>query len=172
MRPRQLRRNTAVALALSLVLALAVAPAAASGAALSGRVVDGDGITPRSGAVVALYQEAAAKTAYRSAPTEADGSFKIDTVPPGTYAVLVETAEGTFLADADMPLAEGANRPVSLALSPLAPAVADDSSGSTTIHPRKMPRWAQGLLAGTISVAALFVIDEVVKDSEETSSDF
>lgn len=166
-----LRRGTAAALVVGLLLITSSrALLAGAPSTLTGRVLASNGADPRAGVVVTLV-DTAAETTYRSAPTDAKGAFAIATAPSGSYALLVETPEGAFLASNNLQLAPGANRPVSLALKPgkqgQAPAGAPAPTGGKQ---GGVPTWAKWVIAGGIVVGAAIVVDAVTSDTKEAST--
>lgn len=168
-----LRRGLAGVLALATVASLSALPTLGQTlAAFSGRVVDTDGISPRSGVVVALVDTSTQST-IRSAPTGAEGAFVLESVPAGSYALLAETDQGAYLAASSMELAAGENPPVALRLqtSPagtvpsLAPAQGSSSKGG-------WPTWAKWTVAGGIIVLGLVAFAQVTEDEETPASSF
>jgi hypothetical protein len=152
------RRFLALQLAIATFVFASIAPVAhAENALLSGRVMETDGFTPRSGVVVALVDDEN-RLVYRSEPTSDEGAFQIDSAPAGGYKLLAETDNGAFLASNDFKLASGENKPVSLKLTPgsqtanstLAPGQASAGAGGAS--------WWQWAIAGTIIVAGLLVV--------------
>ena len=113
---RLARRPFTLALAAILAIqsSLAAAPVSAE---LVGRVVSADGVTPRRGVVVALFDETT-RAIYRSEPSAPSGGFRIAGAPAGNYRVVAEASEGAFVAGSPVRLAAGANPPLSLALQP------------------------------------------------------
>lgn len=163
---RTMQRTVAMALVGSTLLLGSSLPAAAALASLEGRVLTGASGGPKAGVVVLLVDEAT-KATYRSPSTDVYGTFKIDDATPGTYRVLVDTPEGTFLAARDVSVRSGANRPVALTLkgrqgttTPTAPAA---SSGG-------LATWEKWLIAGGIAVGSLLVINEVTEDEKSASA--
>jgi len=167
------QRVLAVALILIVTPVVVATPALSAGnAQFGGRVFQADGVTPRTGVVVALV-DAETQQTYRAEPTNDEGAFALTAAPAGNYNLLAETDEGAFLASDSIRLNEGANRSLALSLDPSrnysgqgATSSSGGSSGSG------MPMWAKGLIAGAIGVAALFVINEAGDDVEEPASTF
>ncbi|NIM64124.1 MAG: hypothetical protein GTO30_21480, partial [Acidobacteria bacterium] len=123
---------------------------------LSGRVMETDGLTPRSGVVVALVDDEN-RLVYRSEPTNEEGAFQIDSAPAGGYKLLAETDDGAFLASNDFQLGAGDNKPVALKLTPAAQA------SNVTIAPGQAgaeSSWWQWVIAGTIIIAGLLVVSD------------
>jgi hypothetical protein len=139
-----------------------------SEARLTGRVLLADGLTPRAGVTVALLDEA--DHTYRSAPTDDTGAFRIDTVPPGDYALVAHAAEGTFLAGDGLVLRSGSNPPLALTLN----ADAEDAAagGGTKGGWLKGISWTKWVIAGPIGVAGLVAIADASDDVEEPASPF
>ena len=112
------RRTVAALLALALAACSSGIWAQDPGSVrFSGRVLQQDGATPRAGVVVTLVDRAAERT-FDSSPTGADGTFRIEGPPAGSYAVLARGDEGVYLAAADVPLAAGDNAPLQLTFVP------------------------------------------------------
>ena len=152
-----IRRLVAFHLAIATFIFASVVPVVhAENALLSGRVMETDGLTPRSGVVVALVDDEN-RLVYRSDPSNDEGAFQIDSAPAGDYKLLAETDEGAFLASNDFQLAGGENKPVALKLTPGA------QSPNATIAPGQAgagTSWWQWAIAGTIIVAGLLVVSD------------
>ncbi len=157
------RRPFAALLVLAMSTVLHLPSAGALDATFSGRVFGVDGATPRSGVTVHLLQ-GDGETMFRSRATGTDGTFVIEQAPAGSYALLVETPEGAFLAAENLELKPGANKPLALALG-----AAGEASGLGSATPTK--RWLKWLIIGLLGVSGLYVIDEVTS-SEDPSSNF
>lgn len=160
---RRLRRRVACALVLALTASTLTPAWAEPGAVFTGRVVQADGVSPRTGAVVALFDGRSDLT-FRSEPTRGDGAFRIDQAPAGSYGVIVETDQGAFALAQPMSLAPGANTPLALKLSAQA---TDDSAPVTTASKDQFPPWAKWVIVGVISAAALLVINDLSEDKDE-----
>ncbi len=112
------RRLLAFHLAIATFVFASIVPVVhAENALFSGRVMETDGFTPRSGVVVALVDDEN-RLVYRSDPTNDEGAFEINSAPAGGYKLLAETDEGAYLASDDFKLAAGKNNPLSLKLTP------------------------------------------------------
>jgi hypothetical protein len=158
-----LSRAVAAALVASL---LAVVPARATVAdsSLAGRVLGADGVAPRAGAIVHLVL-GEGEAVYSSGSTAADGSFAIDGVPAGDYALLVEAAEGAYRWPERLALAPGVNPPLALTLH-----AAGEQSGLGGASDAVKP-WIKWLVVGVIGAIGLYVLYEVT-DSEDPSTAF
>jgi hypothetical protein len=170
MSPSVLRRATAAGLVFGLVtLTSSGVVRASSPSTLSGRVLAQNGADPRAGVVVTLI-EPASERAYRSSPTDADGTFTIDAAPAGSYELVVEAPEGAFLAASSLQLAPGVNRPLSLALKPgkqdQPPAETPPAAGSKK---EGIPTWAKWVIAGGIIVGGAIIIDSVSSTDNNAS---
>ena len=161
------RRLLAFHLAITIFVFVSFVPVVhAENALLSGRVMETDGFTPRSGVVVALVDDEN-RMVYRSEPTNEDGAFQIDSAPAGGYKLLAETDEGAFLASNDFQLAAGENKPVSLKLTPAA------QTSNVTIAPGQSgddSNWWQWVIAGVIIVAGLLVVSDASSTDEQQGS--
>ena len=162
------RRLLAFQLALATFVFVSFAPLArADDARLSGRVMETDGFTPRSGVVVALV-DAENRLVYRSDASNEDGAFRIDTAPAGGYRLLAETDQGAFLASDDFKLAAGENKPLALKLNPTV------RTPNTTIAPGQTGEgstWWQWAIAGTIVAAGLLVVSDAGSTDEPAASE-
>jgi hypothetical protein len=160
------RRLLAFQLAIATFVFASIVPVVhAENALLSGRVMETDGFTPRSGVVVALVDDEN-RLVYRSDPTNDEGAFEIDSAPAGGYKLLAETDEGAYLASDDFKLAAGENNPLSLKLTPRVP------GSNATIAPGQAgadpgSSWWQWAIAGTIVAVGLLVVADA---SESTGS--
>jgi hypothetical protein len=110
-----LRRSLAILLALTVLSSAVAAPMAP--AQLTGRVLQADGQTPRTGVTVVLVDDGG-QARYRSEPTSARGVFRIPAAEAGTYRLLAETPEGAFLAPEAVSLQSGDTRALALSLAP------------------------------------------------------
>ena len=110
MTPTLFRRATTLALAAVPVLLLAVSIASGADTSFTGRVFRADGVSPRSGVVVTLF-DAQNQQRWVSQPTNSEGTFSIEAAPVGTYGLIADTSAGSFLAASTIQLAPGVNRP-------------------------------------------------------------
>lgn len=170
MRTSPFRSVLAPILALCTVMTLLATPATSGDQAfLGGRVFDSDGVTPREGVTVALV-DPDTREVYRSKPSGKEGAFRIEEAPAGSYRMLAETSEGAFLASDAVALTAGQNRPLSLALNASAAEAPDTTAGAAGSE--GMPLWAEIVIAGSIAVGALLVIDELSTEVEPQASTF
>lgn len=162
------RRATACVVAASVGSLLVFGSVAAEPPTVfGGKVYGADGTSPRDGVVVRLVG-VSPESSYGAAPTGADGSFRLEGAPPGSYRVLAEAEEGAYLAADGFELAPGANRPVALTLGAASP---NDQTTATTASPQKgLPAWAKWTIVGGISLVALWAIDSVTEDEEELAA--
>jgi carboxypeptidase family protein len=170
---RSMQRTVATTLVGTVLILCSGLPAAAAAASLEGRVLAGTDGGARSGVVVMLVDEVT-KATYRSPSTNDSGAFRIEGAAPGTYRVLVDAPEGTFLAAQDVSVRPGANRPVSLTLKgkqgappPTAPAPAPAPPAPSA---GGLQTWEKWLIAGGIAVGALLVVNEVTEDEKSASA--
>jgi hypothetical protein len=163
------RRSLALAL-LAIVPAVAAVPptVAFESARFSGRVVGADGLTPRAGAVVALFAEG--DEAGLRQQTGADGSFTIEDARAGSYRLLVQAEEGAYLFHEPLSLKPGANTPLALRLQAQPGMQTTATTGTTTTTEHSFPTWVKWVIVGVIGAAALFVINDVSEDEDEAPS--
>ncbi len=90
-------------------------------ALIHGSVVKADGLTAVPGASVKAAHLRTG-TVYSSAPTGADGFYRIGGLPSGSYDLAVEMPEGLYAADLVVEAEAGETNLVSLALRPRASA--------------------------------------------------
>ncbi len=156
------------ALARSLVLALIVLsvqlPASAGGGLFNGRVVEPDGLTPREGVVVRLVD---GERSFPSAPTNAEGRFRIADAPAGTYVLVADTSEGAYDATEGLTIAEGRNEPLQLRLRSGGHAAAGSGGGGGTAA-KGLPKAVKGVIAGILVLGAFFAFDS---NTEDVASD-
>ena len=107
-----------LALLLSLVLAVGASAQPAPGGALVGTVADADG-TPLAGATVALYAAGDDGAFVTGAATGADGAFRLEGVPSGTYRVRVSYVG--YVADEREGVEVGPGAPTDLGAVSLVP---------------------------------------------------
>jgi len=162
------RRATAWVLTASVLSFVVVGTAAAEPATvLTGKVFASGATTPMEGTVVRLVGPSPEAT-YSASPTGADGAFRLEGAPPGSYRVLAETDEGAYLAADGFELKPGANRPVALTLSGTSPSY--QTSASTTPAAQKgLPTWAKWTIIGGIALVGLWAIDSVTEDEDSAS---
>ncbi|HXV76835.1 MAG TPA: carboxypeptidase-like regulatory domain-containing protein [Candidatus Polarisedimenticolaceae bacterium] len=160
------RRPTATLLLLTLLAWATVVPALADGnTTFSGRVFGTSASEPEAGVVVALV-EPTTERVYSSEPSAADGTFRVDGAPAGTYRLVAETPRGAYLADAPVEVTPGGNRPVALALGGTDPAyqTTQDPTGQAQ---GDLPAWAKWTIVGGIAVLGLLAIDSLTDDESE-----
>ena len=109
------QRLAAMLVFTTICLSLNLPALAADTAVLQGRVVAADGLTPVTEAVVTLVDVTSERT-FSSPPCGEAGTFRLDSAPAGTYALVVEAPEGAYLAASEVALQAGANPPVALAI--------------------------------------------------------
>ncbi len=117
-RTRSAVRPLALVALLALALGLALLPAAqaqTSGANLIGRVADKDG-TPLPGVTVTVTQKETGLT--RSTITESDGSYRLPSVPVGTYTVQVELDGFATVTVEEVRLNVATQREINVDMSP------------------------------------------------------
>jgi len=98
---------------------------AAGTVSLSGIVIESESGSPLEGAVVHLL-DPNSEDAHASAPTNGEGSFKLDRIPPATYALVIETEEGAFVSGTPLNVDSGKPQTIQVAVTREA---ADDSAG-------------------------------------------
>jgi len=151
-----LRRFMVVTLVAALAGVFSLTPAWSNGdASWRGRVIDIDGVTPRTDVVVNLVTDLG-DIAASSEPTRADGAFSIDRAPAGDYALLIETPDGAFLAGETMSLQPGRNTPATLHLQGgMSHRDQDYGFGSGQ---KGMKTWVKWTIAGAIAIVAVAAI--------------
>ena len=111
-------RPLALVALLALALGLALAPAAqaqTAGANLVGRVTDKNG-APLPGATITVTQKETGLT--RSSVSESDGSYRLPSVPVGTYKVEVELNGFATVTVEDVRLNVASQREINVEMSP------------------------------------------------------
>jgi len=164
------RRATACALVTSLSMFLIGPLAGEPATVFSGKVLGAGGTSPREGVIVRLVG-ATPETSYAAQPTGNDGAFRLEGAPPGSYRVVAEAAEGAYLAADGFELAAGASRPLALTLAQASPDF--QTTGSTTTTSAStggLPTWAKWTIVGGIALVALWAIDSVTEDEDETAA--
>ena len=162
------RRATSWLLVTSLSMFLVGPMAGEPATVFSGKVLGAGGTTPREGVIVRLVG-ATPDTSYAAQPTGDDGAFRLEGAPAGSYRVVAEATEGAYLAADGFELAAGANRPVALTLAQATPdfqTTGSTTSGSTATG--GLPTWAKWTIVGGIALVALWAIDSVTEDEDET----
>lgn len=161
------RRATSCLLVTSLSMFLVGPMAGEPATVFSGKVLGAGGTTPREGVIVRLVG-ATPDTSYAAQPTGNDGAFRLEGAPAGSYRVVAEAAEGAYLAADGFELAAGANRPVALTLAQTAPDFQTDSTTTGSTATGGLPTWAKWTIVGGIALVALWAIDSVTEDEDET----
>ncbi len=170
MTPSHPRRLVAAMLTAAIVAALTIAPVQAAGSAsFGGRVLQQDGVTPRSDVVVHLV-DARGETGARSVPTTDEGAFRIAQATPGTYSVLVDTGDGAFISPTPVTLKSGPNPALALSLGGGSPNFYQQQTGLGGGKALSAAwKWS---IVGAISVGALFVVNELSDEEDEPASPF
>ena len=163
------RRATSSVLVASLSLFLVGPLAAEPTTVFSGKVLGAGGTSPREGVIVRLVGETP-ETSYAAQPTGGDGAFRLEGARPGSYRVVAEAAEGAYLAADGFELAAGANRPVALTLAQASPNFQTGSTATGSSASGGLPTWAKWTIVGGIALVALWAIDSVTEDEDETSA--
>ena len=162
------RRATSCVLVASLSMFLVGPLAGQPATVFSGKVLGAGGTSPREGVTVRLVG-ATPETSYAAQPTGGDGAFRLEGAPPGSYRVVAEAAEGAYLAADGFELAAGANHPVALTLAQASPSFQTTGSTTTGAAPAGgLPTWAKWTIVGGIALVALWAIDSVTEDEDET----
>jgi hypothetical protein len=160
------RRLAAMLVFTTACLCLNLPALAADTAMLQGRVVAADGVTPVSEAIVTLVDVSGERT-FSSSPTGEAGTFRLDSAPAGSYALVVDSRDGAYLAASEVALQAGENPPVALAIK------AGDS-GSGQIPPPPSPTakvWKKWVFIGLVGMSAAATV-KFVGDDEDKGSPF
>lgn len=156
------RGATVLFVACSLILlSLPTASAEVLTASWGGRVFEADRVTPRSGVVISLID--ASQKEFRSVPTRTDGGFALSG-NPGTYTLRVETDQGAFLSAEPVTLNSGVNKPMALALDRI------DAKKDFGLGDDDVSRTTEWIIAGVVTLFALFVIFEITDDDGEPTA--
>jgi len=86
-------------------------------ASIEGRVFASDRTTPVSGAVVRAVRGDGVQV-YSSQPTDEKGRFSLNHLAPGSYDIVVEVADGVYLVERTLSVAEAKTYSLSLATVP------------------------------------------------------
>lgn len=140
------RRLVGVAVTLVVALHSPGLPAAGAGIAVTGTVLDAGTGAPRPDAVVALL-DPTGRVVSRAEPADADGSFRVPSVPPGIYAAAVESRDGRFVGAPAVEVGTATPPPLTLAL---APAQASGKKGLST-----GAKWG---IAGAVIVVGTYLV--------------
>jgi hypothetical protein len=158
------RRFTATTVILAVIAFVVVSPIwADTNAVFSGKVLESDPPAPKAGVVITLVEPSSEKT-YSSAATDADGLFRVDNAPAGSYRVVAETPQGAYLASDAVELAPGDNRPVSLTLNGAAPNYQSTSGAGG--QGGGLPTWAKWVIVGGIVVIGAAAVASVTSDDD------
>jgi hypothetical protein len=165
------RRFTATTVILAVIAFVVVSPVwADTNAVFTGKVLESDPPAPKAGVVITLVEPSSEKT-YSSTATGADGLFRVDSAPAGSYRVVAETPQGAYLATDAVDLSAGDNRPVSLTLGSAAPNYQSTSdAGGQQSQGGSLPTWAKWVIVGGIVVIGAAAVASVTSDDDETPS--
>ena len=165
MNDTRIQRILGTVLTVALILVAVPSTTLAGTAVFQGKVVADDGVTPLEGIVVRIGVQATGAI-YDSAPTNAEGAFRVDSAPAGNYAVLAQRGDVGFLAAENLELSDGENPPVAIMIRPanlLAPA-------QTTAS--ELPMWGKIGIGGTIAVLLWAVFDKTTEDGVDSETPF
>ncbi len=84
---------------------------------LTGRIFVADGVTPRAGVVVKAANLSTSQV-FTSTQTDGSGRYSLTDLPSGQYQIAVETGEGLYVNQDQVPVLQGRKTLFSLALSP------------------------------------------------------
>jgi hypothetical protein len=170
----KLLRHTVV-LALIVAMPAVMNPAwstTSSPATLMGRVLGEDARTPIAGAVVKIQVGDGA--ILSSEPTTVDGTFRLRDLAPGEYSVIVETSEGAYKVQNNLPLEADVTRLVQLSIRKDAAAAAASAGGGGVVSGGGGGGGARAY-APLIGFAALLVVGFIGSgsrnDQQQGSSD-
>jgi hypothetical protein len=174
-RTRSLSRTLSVILIFALfTFGFPMQALASEAASFTGTILAEDGLTPRAGVVVSLVH-LADETQFAAPMTSEDGRFQVLNAPAGRYALIAETAEGAYLAAANLQWNAADNSDM---LVTLVPAVQDDTDGSVPgdapSQGRKagMSKLTKSLILGALVITGVVLIEEVTSNSEQEVSSF
>ena len=122
---RRIETGLAWVLILSMIAFFSPGLMAAGTVSVFGTVIERESGSPLEGAVVHLL-DPNSEDAHASAPTNGEGSFRLDRVPPSSYALVIETEEGAFVAGTPLDVGPGEPQSIQVAVTR---DVADDSAG-------------------------------------------
>lgn len=143
--------------------ALTATPVTAGTASLSGLVVTNPSHSALEGAVVGAMDRKSALF-FRSAPTDARGSFRLEGLPPGIYALAVEVDQGVFLSKSAVPLSSGESRTVQVAVSRESD---PDPAGAATARSKGSP-WDNPVTATLIVIGGAIVVGLLLQEVGES----
>lgn len=163
------RRFTASTVIFAVIAFVVVSPTwADTNAVFTGKVLESDPPTPMSGVVITLVDPSSEET-FSSEETDADGLFRVDKAPAGSYRIVAETEQGAYLAGNAVDLTPGENRPVSLTLNGAAPNYQSTAgAGGQQSQGGSLPTWAKWVIVGGIVVIGAAAVASVTSDEDET----
>jgi hypothetical protein len=133
------------------------ARAADQPATLAGAIVTVGDQTPLTGAKLHIANPITGELMSSSA-TGADGTYRIENVPPGTYELGVEAADRLYLVEAPFELAPGQVQGMNLAINPDAAPDPESSQKKKKKKKGGANAWDNPGIAALIVVAAAVVI--------------
>lgn len=162
------RRFTATTVIFAVIAFVVVSPTwADTNAVFTGKVLESDPPTPMSGVVITLVDPSSEKS-FSSEETDADGLFRVDSAPAGSYRVVAETPQGAYLAGDAVDITPGENRPVLLTLNGAAPNYQSTAgAGGQQSQGGGLPTWAKWVIVGGIVVIGAAAVASVTSDDDE-----
>ena len=155
-----LDRWLAGVLVVALQVVLVPATAATSTAALNGSVLSGGASVPLPGARVHAA-ETRTGAVSTSSITTADGSFRLDGLPPATYSLAVESAGGLYLVGTPVHLEPGEERTVHLAVQETAPSPAEAAAKTAG----RLAWWNNPLFATLVVLGGAVIVGVIVNNA-------
>ena len=162
-------------LAALLIAALPAAwfPASAEpGASVTG-VIRGADQAPLAGARL-LATTSSAGPVFRSEPTTKEGTFTLSGLAAGSYRLGVEVAGGIYLVEDPLPLADGVQRTVQIAVAATTDSPGAASAAAGASEPAASA-WDNPFAAAAIVLGLAIVVGVLVNnatDDEQAGSDF
>jgi hypothetical protein len=156
-----------LSLLLTLGLAAPAHPGPAPTATLSGRIVGAADARPMPGARVWLAESPGTRV-IASSPSSQNGAFRLRQVPPGTYALAVETGPGLYTLEPSLQLTPDATHVVRIEV-PFG--TTEDSAANEAPSPSKAQKriWNNPYTASLIVLGAAALVSVVVQSvTDET----
>ena len=167
---RALTAPAAIATLISFVLGGPLAltsVAAAETIVVKGKVLAHDGATAVEHAVVTMTRKATGE-AFRSAPANAEGEYRVSDVPDGEYAISVQTPEGVFDLPSDVVIKSGMPSTMTVILPAAAAVPAQGSRQASNVARSKA--WLAIPIAGAIVLTTILLKNDNNADQDASPS--
>jgi hypothetical protein len=169
---RRIETGLAWGLIFSMIAFFSPGIMAAGSGSVSGIVIERESGSPLEGAVIHLL-DPNSDEAHASAPTNGEGSFNLDRIPPKSYALVIETEEGAFVAGTPLTVDSGEPQTIQVAVTrEAADDTADVGGGGGKNKKKKKKKRGGGImkhpgLAAIITIGGATIVGYGLKKATE-----